>query len=101
MLRQLWAHALQNALWPKLDKLCRRTTVRLHLIETDTRHCPGYLAGIDLIMLSWRAWSKICKKKFGDDTEGFGRDLASLPLFFWKRRSRGAVFFVGLPTSSY
>ena len=37
------------------------------------------------------------KKKVGDDREGVGKPLASLPLFFWGRRSlRRLIFCVGL-----
>ena len=76
------AHAPQNTRWSKFDKLCRGEANGLRLVEADTWHCLGYLAGTDLVKHSWRTRSELCKTKFGDDMEGLSTPLASLPLFF-------------------
>ena len=58
------AHAPpQNTCWPKVDKFCRSEAICLHLVETDTLHCLSYLAGTDLIKLSW--CPSFVKKVFG------------------------------------
>ena len=49
MLRQLWASCI---LCPIVDKFCRSEAIGPHLVETDTRHCLGYLVGTDVVELS-------------------------------------------------
>ena len=36
----------------EVSKLCSSEAIGLRLVETDTRHCLGYLAGTDFIKLS-------------------------------------------------
>ena len=44
-------------------------------------------------------WRELSALLFGDDLEVIGETVSSLPLFFWRRRSHGALIcFVVLPT---
>ena len=44
------------------DKLCRSEAIGLSLVQTNTWHYLGYLAGTDPVKLSWRTRSKLAKK---------------------------------------
>ena len=48
------------------------TTYKMQNVVADTWHCLGYLADTDLIKLSWRARSMLCKKGHGCGMTGSG-----------------------------
>ena len=51
----------QNCAWVKpFDSV-------YNVVETGTWHCQGYLAGTNLVKVSRRPMSKLCKSKFGDE----------------------------------
>ena len=57
-------------------KIVTECTHRFRLVETDTWHCQGYLAGTNLVKIARRVRSKLCKnvwwrREWGGDHRNF------------------------------